>query len=41
MFEIRTICSDIMTNYRLSQKFKLIKNNKFNHLIDIVTMTTA
>jgi hypothetical protein len=33
---IRTqdICSDIMLNYNLFQKFKLMKKDKFNHLID-------
>jgi hypothetical protein len=27
-------CSDTMLNHQLSQKFKLIGNNKFNNLIN-------
>jgi hypothetical protein len=33
--KVRTqdLCSDIMLNHQLSQKLKLIGNEKFNHLI--------
>ena len=30
--ELRISCSDIMLNYKLSQKFKLLGNCEFNHL---------
>ena len=30
--ELRISCSDIMLNYKLSQKFKLLGNGEFNHL---------
>ena len=30
--ELRISCSDIMLNYKLSQKFKLLGNSEFNHL---------
>ena len=33
MFDSRTFSSDTILNYQLSQKFKLIKIGKFNHLI--------
>ena len=32
MIEPKISCSDIMLNYRLSQKFKLLGYGKFNHL---------
>ena len=30
--EFKTFCSDIMLNYGLLQKFKLLWYDKFNHL---------
>ena len=30
--ELRISCSDIMLNYKLSQKFKLLENGEFNYL---------
>ena len=30
--DLRISCSDIMLNYQLSQKFKLLEYGKFNHL---------
>ena len=33
----RTICFDIMINYQLSQKLKLIGNDEFNRLTIILT----
>ena len=30
--ELRISCSNIMLNYRLSQKLKLLGNDEFNHL---------
>jgi hypothetical protein len=38
MFELRITCSDIMINYQLSQKLKLIRNGEFNHLIIILAL---
>ena len=35
IFGLNTICSDINVNYHLIQKFKLIENDEFNHLIII------
>jgi hypothetical protein len=32
-FDPMTFGSDTMLNYHLSQKFKLIRRGKFNHLI--------
>jgi hypothetical protein len=36
-FKFRITCSDIMINYQLSQKFKLLGNDGFNHLTIILT----
>jgi hypothetical protein len=35
-FEFRTFGSDTMLNHHLFQKFKLIRNDKLNHLNNIV-----
>jgi hypothetical protein len=32
-FNYKTFTFDTMLNYQLSHKFKLIRKNKFNHLI--------
>ena len=37
--ELRISCSDIMLNYRLSQKLKLLGNSEFNHLTISLTNT--
>jgi uncharacterized protein YpbB len=37
MVRIKDICYDIMLNYHLSQKLKLIKKKKFNHLINTLS----
>jgi hypothetical protein len=34
MFDIKTFGFDTMLNYKLFKKFKLIKRNKFNYLIN-------
>ncbi len=40
-FELEITCfNDTMRNYRLSQKLKLLGNGEFNHLIDILTIST-
>lgn len=36
-FELMTSDSNIMFNHHLSEKFKLIKKNEFNHLIYVLT----
>ena len=36
--ELKISCSDTMLNYRLSQKFKLLGNDEFNHLTIILTL---
>jgi hypothetical protein len=36
-FQTQDLCSDIMLNHYLFQKFKLIGKNEFNHLINILT----
>ena len=36
--KLRIFCSDIMLNYQLSQKFKLLGNGKFNHLTISLTI---
>ena len=33
MIKLKNSCSSIMLNFRLSQKFKLLKYSKFNNLI--------
>jgi hypothetical protein len=33
------LCHDAMLNYHLSQKFKQIRRGKFNHFINILTIT--
>jgi hypothetical protein len=38
MVRTQDLCSDIMLNHHLSQKFNLIRNDKFNHLINILTL---
>jgi hypothetical protein len=38
MFERNTFNSDIILNYYLFQKFKLIKRDKFNYLTNILTI---
>jgi hypothetical protein len=38
-FEQRTFGSDIMLNYQLSQKLKLLGRSKFNHLIITLMVT--
>ena len=35
--KLKIFFSDTMLNYRLSQKFKLLGNDEFNHLIIILT----
>jgi hypothetical protein len=37
-FAFRTLDFDIIINYHLSQKFKLIGNDKFNHLVITLTV---
>ena len=37
----RTTCYDIMLNYQFFQKFKLLGNDKFNHLIIILIQWLA
>jgi hypothetical protein len=37
-FELKTFDSDIMLNHHLSQKLKLIERDKFNHLINTLTV---
>ena len=37
-FELKTFDFYIMLNYHLSQKFKLIKRNRFNYLIITLTI---
>jgi hypothetical protein len=37
-FELKIFGSNIMLNYHLPQKFKLIKKYKFNHLINTLTL---
>lgn len=36
-YRIKNICPDTMLNHQLFQKFKLMKNNEFNYLINILT----
>ena len=36
-FELRITCSDIMRNYQLSKKLKLLGYGEFNHLTNILT----
>jgi hypothetical protein len=36
--ELRTFGSNTMLNYHLSQKLKLIGRDKFNHLINTLTI---
>ena len=38
---IQTTCYDIMLNYQFFQKFKLLGNDKFNHLIIILIQWLA
>ena len=35
--ELKIFCSDTILNYQLSQKFKLLGNDEFNHLTIILT----
>lgn len=37
VFKLKTSCFNITLNCYLFKKFKLIKNHKFNHFIDIIT----
>jgi hypothetical protein len=39
-FELKTFDSDVMLNHQLSQKFKLKGKDKFNHLINTLTVLT-
>ena len=36
--ELKISCSNTVLNYRLSQKFKLLGNDEFNHLIISLTI---
>ena len=36
-FEFGITCLDTMRNYRFSKKLKLLENDEFNHLINILT----
>ena len=38
MIELKISCSNIMLNYWLSKKFKLLGNCEFNHLTIILTI---
>jgi hypothetical protein len=38
IFKSITFCFDTMLNYCLSQKFKLIGKDKFNHIIITLTL---
>jgi hypothetical protein len=37
-FELKTFDTDIILNFHLSQKFKLIQRGKFNYLINTLTL---
>jgi hypothetical protein len=39
-FKLGITCSNTIRNYQLSQKFKLLRNNEFNHLTNIQTWIT-
>ena len=39
--EFRILCSDTMLNYRLSQKIKLLRYEKFNHLTNTSNMNKS
>jgi hypothetical protein len=38
MFKLKTFVTDTMFYHHLSQELKLIENDKFNHLINILTI---
>jgi hypothetical protein len=40
-FNFMTFDSDIMLNYQLSQKFKLVGRDKFNYIIITLTIFTT
>jgi hypothetical protein len=39
-FELMTFGFDTMLNHHLPQRFKLIRRDEFNHLINILTLFT-
>ena len=39
-FELKTFDSDIVLNHQVSQKLKLKKRDKFNYLINTLTVLT-